>query len=92
MTAENPAQLQGLTGFCAHSQTSPPDEMGDAICGDCGATVRVKLTEAAFMDTIDTVYRDFGGGRRHSKRCVRLPDQQWVCADDCRMGQTRRSA
>jgi hypothetical protein len=70
---------------CAHLQTSAPDEMGDAICADCGASVRVVLTQAAFMDTIDSVYRGFGGGRRHSKRCVRLEGGGFLCADDCRV-------
>jgi hypothetical protein len=52
---------------CAHSQVSAPDEMGDAICADCGATVRVVLTDAAIMDTIGSVYRggtDVGRGDR----------------------------
>lgn len=71
---------------CPHRQTSPPDELGDAICGDCGQTVRVTLTGAALLDLADTVYRDLGHGRRHSKRCVRLPDRTWLCAEGCSAG------
>lgn len=70
--------------LCPHTQHSPPDEMGAAICGNCGSTVRVKFTRAGFMDAVDSVYRNFGMVS-HSKRCVRLDDQRWVCADDCEM-------
>jgi hypothetical protein len=71
---------------CLHKQTSPPDEMGDAICADCGARVRIVLTEAAFMDTIDTIWRDHGRFGRHSKRCVRLENGDCLCSDDCSIG------
>lgn len=69
---------------CAHAQTSPPDEMGEAICGDCGHVVRTTLTLANLTDTFERVLRDHGQGRRHSMRCVRS-DLGWICGDDCRM-------
>jgi hypothetical protein len=68
--------------FCSHEQTSPPDEMGEAICVSCGNRVRTTLTEANLIDTFERIYRDHGVYGRHSMRCVRS-DLGWVCADDC---------
>jgi hypothetical protein len=74
--------------FCDHKQTSPVDEMGDAICADCGKVIRKVLTEAGFMEAANAVYRDYGHFGHHSKRCVHLEDGGWICASDCRIHQT----
>lgn len=74
---------------CWHSETSPPDEMGDALCLKCGAKTRTTLTRAGLMDFADTIYRDHGRYGRHSKRCVILEDRTFLCSDDCEMARAR---
>lgn len=64
---------------CWHSNQSQPDTDGDAICFDCGKTLRgVVLTKAMFMRFSETALRQ----GYHSMRCVRS-DLGWVCAADC---------
>lgn len=96
MPSDTPSRAEGekrVAGFfnpCQHKTHSGPDEMGDAVCADCGASVRVVLTEAGFMDAVDSVYRNYGRVS-HSKRCVRL-DRGWICADDCKLRSVSKEA
>jgi hypothetical protein len=74
---------------CTHAHTSPPDDLGDALCLTCGTKTRTTLTHAGLMDTFDTIFRDFGHAR-HSKRCVILEDRSFLCSDDCEYARARR--
>lgn len=64
---------------CLHRTYSAPDELGEAICFECGARVSVVLTPASISRAAETVRRG-----RHSRLCVDTP-HGWVCATDCTM-------
>lgn len=83
MTPDSPF-AGGSAWWCAHSETTPADEDGYAICCACGARIPTRLTPALLHSTFDALLRDHGRYGRHSRRCVNS-DLGWVCADDCRM-------
>lgn len=62
---------------CSHTRTTEPDERGDALCQDCGGSVRVTLTQAAFFETVAALERE-----PHKHGCVET-EHGWVCVPAC---------
>jgi hypothetical protein len=73
-----------MWNFCAHSETTAPDERGEGICLACRRVVVVRLTQHILSEAFDAVRRN-----GHSKRCVEVDGGQWVCATGCNYGRPR---
>jgi hypothetical protein len=62
---------------CRHERHTEPDELGSALCQDCGGLVTVTLTRAAFDQAVEAVRR-----QPHIRACVDAGDG-WICAPGC---------
>lgn len=78
----NSANIYEFWSMCPHQNYSSPDEMGDAICADCGRVIRVALTLPAMLEFKRTIERNYGS-YSHSKKCVQYGRHSWVCDKDC---------